>query len=157
MLHRVHKSRTTPEGGTVKILAGLHDTPEGRAALDYAIDEAKRRGGELVLVAYVPNPRGDHDMTRFERDRSRLTAAAEGEAAELRDQGLKVTTSLPVGPYKASGAILEVARNEDVDLIVIGMRRRSRVGKVILGSNAQDILLEAEAPVISIKAPESAA
>jgi len=51
--------------------------------------------------------------------------------------------------------IVEVAEQEDATLIVIGMRRRSPVGKLLLGSNAQTILLNAPCPVLAVKAAES--
>jgi nucleotide-binding universal stress UspA family protein len=49
--------------------------------------------------------------------------------------------------------ILEVARQAGAEMIVIGVRRRSPVGKMILGSNAQEILLDADCPVLAVKAP----
>ena len=47
--------------------------------------------------------------------------------------------------------LLEVAEQVNADLIVIGLRRRSPVGKLLLGSNAQKILLEAGIPVLAVK------
>jgi nucleotide-binding universal stress UspA family protein len=46
-----------------------------------------------------------------------------------------------------------VARTTNADLIVIGLRRRTPVGKLIMGSAAQTILLEADCPVLAVKAP----
>jgi nucleotide-binding universal stress UspA family protein len=48
--------------------------------------------------------------------------------------------------------LLEVARQYGAEMIVIGIRRRSPVGKMILGSNAQEILLDADCPVLAVKA-----
>jgi nucleotide-binding universal stress UspA family protein len=51
--------------------------------------------------------------------------------------------------------MVEIADEEGADLIVIGLRRRSPVGKLVLGSNAQDILLSANCPVLAVKAAGS--
>ena len=48
--------------------------------------------------------------------------------------------------------LISVAEEENADFIVIGLRRRSPVGKLILGSNAQRILLDAPCPVLAVKA-----
>jgi nucleotide-binding universal stress UspA family protein len=49
--------------------------------------------------------------------------------------------------------LIEVADKENAALIVIGLRRRSPVGKLLMGSNAQEILLRAPCPVLAVKAP----
>ncbi len=48
--------------------------------------------------------------------------------------------------------LVRAASDFEADLIVIGLRRRSAVGKLLLGSNAQEILLEAKCPVLTVKA-----
>ena len=48
--------------------------------------------------------------------------------------------------------LVNVAQDVEADIIVIGLRRRSPVGKLILGSNAQKILLDATCPVLAVKA-----
>jgi len=50
--------------------------------------------------------------------------------------------------------LVSVAEEVGADFIVIGLRRRSPVGKLILGSNAQRILLDAPCPVLAVKAEE---
>ena len=49
--------------------------------------------------------------------------------------------------------VVDVAEENNAELIVIGLRRRSPVGKLIMGSNAQRILLDAECPVLAVKKP----
>ena len=51
----------------------------------------------------------------------------------------------------ASEEILAVAREHRAELIVIGLRRRTPVGKLLMGSTAQRVLLEASCPVLAVK------
>ncbi len=51
------------------------------------------------------------------------------------------------------GNLLDTAQRIDASAIVVGVRRRSPVGKLLLGSAAQQIILGANAPVICIKPP----
>ncbi|MBA2317138.1 MAG: universal stress protein [Euzebyales bacterium] len=130
-----------------RIIVGYISSDEGRAALDRAIEETKLRGGQLVVV---------HSMRGGERDeaakatsyRRELRAVeerldAEGVAYEVRE----LVRGKPAGDDLAA-----FANEERADLIVIGLRRRSPVGKLVLGSNAQDVLLQADCPVLAVKA-----
>jgi nucleotide-binding universal stress UspA family protein len=132
----------------VRILVGYVDSPEGRAALDRAIDEAKLRGAELIVV---------HSMrggTREEAaDALHYRDELEGVERRLRQEGVAAEIRELVLGRSPSEDIVALASEADVDLIVIGLRRRSPVGKLVLGSNAQDILLRAEAPVLAVKSP----
>ncbi|GGI04141.1 universal stress protein [Egicoccus halophilus] len=136
----------------MKVLAGVLDTPEGRAAVDAAAEAARVREGELLLVVYVPSPHDSQASRSFGSEMDAARQRAETVAAPLRERGLTVSVHAPVGPVSASEAILRVAQDQAVDLVVIGLRRRSRVGKLVLGSNAQDVLLGAEAAVLAVKA-----
>jgi nucleotide-binding universal stress UspA family protein len=135
----------------MKILTGLLHSPEGDAAIAAAVREARERGAELHLVTFLTTPHDPQGSQRFSKDLQGVLDAAEIEAAPLREEGLRVKVHAPRGTHAPSEAILQVAAEERVDLIVIGMRRRSRVGKIVLGSNAQDILLGAEAAVLAVK------
>jgi nucleotide-binding universal stress UspA family protein len=59
---------------------------------------------------------------------------------------------LDVGTGTASDAVLGVAQEVDAELLVVGIHRRSPVGKALLGSNAQRILLNAMCPVLAVRA-----
>jgi nucleotide-binding universal stress UspA family protein len=131
----------------VKILVGYLKSPEGQAALDAAIAEARLRDGELVVV---------HSMRGGKRDEAEEAVASreELEAIDERLTGEGVphrNRELVLGQTPAED-LLQVAQEEGAGLIVIGLRRRSPVGKLLLGSNAQDILLKAECPVLAVKA-----
>ena len=52
---------------------------------------------------------------------------------------------------EASEEIVRAADEARADLIVIGLRHRSPVGKLLMGSTAQSVLLDAECPVLAVK------
>lgn len=133
------------------IVVGYIPTPEGRAALARAAKESLLRQLPLVVVDSHRGGRsfGAEDAVRLEREmndvRSRLDAA--GVQHEVRTL---------VRDNEPTEDLLEVAEEVGAELLVIGLRRRSPVGKLLLGSNAQSILLRAECPVLAVRAePDS--
>ena len=127
------------------IVVGYVPKPEGRAALDRAIEEADIRGGRLVVVnasrgdAYVDA--GYAGVQDLELVKSRLAdAGVEHEVRQL------------VRGHEPAEEVVELAEELDAELIVIGMRHRTAVGKFLLGSTAQRILLGARCPVLAVKA-----
>jgi len=128
----------------MSIVVGYLATPEGRAALETATVEAERRAERLVVVV---SDRGDETAEqRLELDRVLDTVRAEldtrGVPHELRvlSRGRDVAEDL-----------IGTAEEVSATLIVIGLRRRSPVGKLILGANAQRILLDSPCPVLAVK------
>jgi nucleotide-binding universal stress UspA family protein len=119
--------------------------PQGRAALERGLTEARVRGVKLVVVN---TSRGDSLVD----DRYVQGSAADELRAELAD--LDVPAELRQTDF--GGDVAEhldtIADEEDAALIVIGLRRRSPVGKLILGSAASRILLTVRRPVLAVKA-----
>jgi len=119
-----------PEGP--RIVVGYSSRPEGRAALRRALAEATLRRTALIVLH---GPDDDLDELRTDLAAAdvayELKASAEGDAAE---------------------DLIELAEDADAAFIVIGLRRRSPVGKLLLGSNAQRVLLDASCPVLAVKA-----
>jgi len=110
--------------------------PEGRQALGTAIAEARSRSSRLVVVAH-----------------SSGGGTTDGSLDELRARLEQVGVEHEV--VTASGdlaeALVNAAASTHAELIVIGLRRRSPVGKLILGAGAQRILLDAPCPVLAVK------
>ena len=131
----------------MKILVGFLTTAEGRAALDRAAAEARHHDGTLILVHSMRGGARDEDEEALA-----YADALEDAESRLREEGLAVEVQRLVRGQTPSEDLLDVAKEEDVDLIVIGLRRRSPVGKLVLGSNAQDILLRADCAVLAVKA-----
>lgn len=131
------------------IVVGFIRSPEGRAALARAIEEARLRDAELVVV---------HSMRGGERNEGKQVAeyTSEFEALEgsLSAEGIRYRLIDYVRGNSPAEDLLQAATEEDADLIVIGLRRRSAVGKLVMGSNAQEILLQSDRPVLAVKAHE---
>lgn len=129
----------------MKVVVGYIDTPEGRAALDRAVAEAELRSGRVVIVRSL---KGDEDPEEFLAARDQLEAVQTRLTEREVDHEIRqLTRGVPAGEDLA-----ELANEEGADLVVIGVRRRSPVGKLLLGSNAQDVLLQADCPVLAVKA-----
>ena len=127
------------------IIVGYRPTPEGRAALDRAVDEARRSGARLVVVNSAERPAGSPESLSAERGVDALSQrlAADGIVHEIRQLDLD---------DDPAEAILSGVSDPVGDLIVIGLRRRTPVGKLITGSVAQRVLLDAVCPVLTVKA-----
>jgi len=131
----------------MRIVAGFLRSPEGRAALTRALEEAELRDGELLVV---------HSMRGGERDELEQVMSYREEfeqlEARLRGSGVQYRLIEYARGNAPAEDLLQASKDEDADMIVIGIRRRSPVGKLILGSNAQDILLHADCAVLAVKA-----
>ncbi len=129
------------------IVVGYVPKPEGDAALDKAISEAKLRSAKLVVVN---SHRGGHDFDagaalQAEEDITRVRA-------KLDESGVAYDLRQLVRGFEPAEDLISIAEANSAELIVIGLRRRTPVGKLILGSNAQRILLDAHCPVMAVKA-----
>ncbi len=115
----------------------------GKAALDHAAGLARKDGEALVVVNAT---RGDSLVdARFAHDED--IAAIE---ARLVAEGLEVTVRHDIVPDVAD-AVVAAAAEVGASLIVVGVRHRTPVGKLLLGSVAQRIILDAQCPVLAVK------
>jgi nucleotide-binding universal stress UspA family protein len=127
------------------IVVGWTPTPQGDAAVEAAVAEAGRRNG----VLHVVNASGgdsfvDHKLASAEQ----LDALRE----RLAGQDVEHEVVQQVGRLEPAEEILEAADKLGAALIVLGIRRRTPVGKLLLGSTAQRVLLQAPCPVLAVKA-----
>ncbi|MGA8846140.1 MAG: universal stress protein [Nocardioides sp.] len=124
------------------VVVGYVPKPEGEAALAAAIVEAGLRGATLIVV-----------NSRSARTGDRGTEPDLGAArAKLDESGVEYEVRELARGFEAAEDLVSVAESNDAVLIVIGLRRRTPVGKLILGSNAQRVLLDAHCPVLAVKA-----
>jgi nucleotide-binding universal stress UspA family protein len=125
------------------IVVGYSADPFGRAALEHGITEAKLRQTTLLVINATT---GDaYADPRFAR---------EGEVHDVEDRlnncGVEFELTQPVGVDTAD-ELLKAMDRTDADLLVIGIRHRSPVGKLLLGSVSQQLLLECPKPVLAVK------
>ena len=127
------------------ILVAYVARPEGRAALDKGIEIATRRNERLVVVNAGP---GGH------QDDAALINGYEAERVDERLATLPIQAEFKqfVRGNSAIDEIDELVKELDVSVLVIGLRKRTAVGKLLLGSMAQDILMTVSCPVLAVKA-----
>lgn len=127
------------------IVVGYIPTPQGEAALTAAIAEARAHDDSILVINMSrddrlvdPNRAGDGDLDRLDTE-----LAESGVPHEVRrvEHGTDQATE-----------ILATIEAEQARLLVIGLRHRTPVGKLLMGSTAQRLLLEAPCPVLAVKA-----
>jgi nucleotide-binding universal stress UspA family protein len=121
-----------------RIVVGYSARAEGRAALTRALSEARLRDAALIVVNTSPD------------------AEVAGLVEQLTASGLGYEIKTATDAQDSAEELIRTAETAEADFIVIGLRRRSPVGKLLLGSNAQRVLLDAACPVLAVKAePET--
>jgi nucleotide-binding universal stress UspA family protein len=136
---------TTPardqQGSTVVV--GYAHGELGKAALAAAVQEARLHGDDLVVLnATRGDSYADPDFVGEEQLRQL--------EAELTATGLSYRIEQRFGREPAE-EMLEAISDNQARLAVIGLRHRSAVGKFLMGSTAQTILLNAPCPVLAVK------
>ncbi|MEC5200305.1 nucleotide-binding universal stress UspA family protein [Arthrobacter sp. PL16] len=126
------------------IVVGYVPNALGEAAVTEAVEEARRRGAELVVI----------NTTRADR----LVNPAYADSEDVSKlEGMLEATGVPysirhsISEATAAEEVVDTAEEVDADLIVIGLRHRTPVGKLIMGSTAQTILLSARCNVLAVK------
>ena len=131
--------------GTTTIVVGYVPTPEGLAAVDYAMNHAREaEGARIVLVNSGSHGRDSDPKFASPQDLDAL-------AARFDEAGIEHEIRQSAQAFSPAEEILGAAEEHDADLIVIGLRRRSPVGKLFLGSSSQQVILDAACPVVAVK------
>jgi nucleotide-binding universal stress UspA family protein len=126
------------------IVVGYRRSPEGGAALHFAAEEAVLRDDEVTVV-HIHTPGEDADGPSVEQD-------LDGVRDLLRERGVRgEVLEAPAGDPVVE-RILAVVEQTSAELLVIGIRRRSPVGKLLLGSTAQRLILTAPVAVACVPA-----
>ena len=128
------------------ILVGYDDSEVSWEALVVAIIQAKAFRGKIIIFTSL-GKRADSSKMDFIAAEQNLKRAKEHTAANK----VECETELSESTLQPGENIVQYAKKNNVDQIVVGVKRRSKVGKFLFGSNARYVILEAPCPVLTVK------
>ena len=130
----------------MKILVGFDGTNMAKAAVALAEQHAQAFGATIILACSMV---GGPEVPR--RDFETAEKALENQKNILRDKNMPCETIMSVRGLEAGEDLVQLASEQQADEVIIGVRRRSKVGKIIFGSTAQYVVLNAPCPVVTVK------
>jgi nucleotide-binding universal stress UspA family protein len=130
----------------MKFLVGYDGSNCAKDALELAGKHAKAFGAEIIVISSLEGGSAT-DADQVQQAEEDLALAK----TFMKDNGVDIETHLLVRGLQPGEDIVKYADENNVDTIFIGVRRRSKVGKLLSGSNAQYIILKAPCPVMTIK------
>jgi nucleotide-binding universal stress UspA family protein len=134
------------KGVTMKLMVCYDGSNIANDAIDTAVKLGKQLEGSVSLVRTMSAKRSE-DVVRVEG----IEADLESARKRVADTGLAVDAHLLIRGGSAGEDLTAFAKENDVEYIVIGIKRRSKVGKMFFGSTAQYVILKAVCPVITVK------
>lgn len=130
----------------MKILVGYKGTNVGKDLMDIAIKHARAFNGEILIVTSLVGGERTDSLEINEAEKN-----LEQAHAYFKDFGVASETHLLIRGLEAGEDIVTFAREKNVDEILIGIRSRSKVGKLLFGSTSQVVILDAHCPVLTVK------
>ena len=130
----------------MKILVGYDGTNSAKDALDLAKVHAKAFGASVEVVTSL--------QKGTEAQKKEIEQAERGLAYAktlFKEDNIACNTHLLIRGLSAGEDLVEFANENEINEIIVGVKRRSKVGKLLLGSTAQYVILKAECPVVTVK------
>lgn len=128
------------------IIVGLDDSKVSQEVLKLAGKHARAFNSTVVIVTSM---KGGPDVPQreFVQAEKRLSQAE----AFFTEEGISNESHLSIRGLEPGEDIVKFAEEKDAEEIIIGVKRRSKVGKLLFGSNAQYVILNAPCPVVTVK------
>ena len=130
----------------MKILLGYDGSPAAMDALKLAVKHGKASNGTVYVV---------HSLTGGAENNDEKIAVAENQLAFAKDviqkTGVACETHLLIRGLPTGEDIVRFTEEREIDTIIIGVRRRTQVGKLLFGSTAAYVILNAPCPVITTR------
>jgi nucleotide-binding universal stress UspA family protein len=146
LYHESKESARKRPGGAVTIVVGYIPSPQGEAALDAALAEARTHDSELVVLNVSRGEALMEPKRLYDEQAAELTK-------RLEESGVRYTLRREVHPEPSAENVLDVLTELRPQLLVIGLRKRTATGKLLFGSTAQRLLIDAPCPVLAVKDP----
>lgn len=130
----------------MKILVAYKGTKESQLALELAKTHSRYFDAEILLVSSSEGGKGEDP-----EEISKMTIQLEEIKTALNQEGLSCEVTQLARGLSPGEDIVFFADENNVDMIYVGVQKKSRTSKLLLGSTAQYIILKASCPVISVK------
>ena len=130
----------------MKILVGYKGINVGKDLLDLAVRHAKAFEGRVLVVTSMREG-AEEDQAKILQAEKNLKQAE----AFFKDKDVDCQTHLLIRGLDTGEDLVAFAKEKEVDEILIGVKSRSKVGKLLFGSTAQAVILTAECPVVTLR------
>ena len=130
----------------MKILVGYKGTNVGKDLMDIAVKHAKAFDAQILVVTSLMGGESTAEKEIAEAEKN-----LENAKSYFDEFGVQSKTHILIRGFDAGEDIVLFAKENNVDEIIIGVRSRSQVGKLIFGSTAQVVILQAPCPVLTVK------
>jgi nucleotide-binding universal stress UspA family protein len=130
----------------MKILVAYNGTDEAQAALELAQTHAKIFGAKLLVISSSEGGKGEKP-----EDINKIKGHLENIKKTVSEDGIECEVEQLARGLAPGEDIVLFAEENDIGQIYVGIRKKSRTSKLILGSTAQYIILKAKCPVTSVK------
>ena len=130
----------------MKILVCHESSEDNGPVIEKAKERAKESGATVYLLSVMIGS-DVGQLQNVEPAKKELATAQD----YLKADNIPCETKLIFGGMAAGESIVEYAKEINSDEIIIGVKRKSKVGKLIFGSTAQHVILEAHCPVLTVK------
>ena len=130
----------------MKIVVGYDGTSAAKEALDLAKIHAKAFGATVEVVTSMEKGTEDQREEIEQAERG-----LEWAKSLFEENNIECGTHLLIRGMAPGEDLVEFAKESSADEIIVGVKRRSKVGKLLMGSTAQFVILQAACPVVSVK------
>jgi len=130
----------------MKILVGYDESKSAENALKLAQKHAKAFNADIYIVTSL-----EQSPTLKKDDIDRAESKLEKLRTSFKVDDIPCETQVSVSVQSPGEDLVNYAKDNDIDEIIIGVTKRSKVGKLVFGSTAQYVILEAPCPVAAVK------